>query len=96
MVKLNRANVCKLGLIAVLHVKMYLISPPLTNVYLYLNHLPFLHSTSSVVYTPQRKSARRLTDEEIIYDDEKVSQILLNDPNSAFISNPVRCKKVFI
>lgn len=43
----------------------------------------------TVVYTPQRKSARRLNENEIIYDDEQVSQILLNDPNSAFISNPV-------
>lgn len=42
-----------------------------------------------VVYTPQRKSGRRLNDEEIIYDDENVSQILLKDPNAAFISNPV-------
>ena len=42
-----------------------------------------------VVYTPQRKCARRLNEEEILYDDESVSQILLNDPNSAFISNPV-------
>lgn len=44
-----------------------------------------------VVYTPQRKSSRRaLNEEEIIYADEKVSQILLNDPDAAFISNPVR------
>jgi hypothetical protein len=49
-------------------------------------------NTNLVVYTPQRKSGRRLNDEEIIYDDERVSQILLNDPNSAFISNPVNKK----
>jgi hypothetical protein len=49
---------------------------------------PYKEIEAEVVYTPQRKSGRRLNDEEIIYDDERVSQILLNDPNSAFISNP--------
>lgn len=49
---------------------------------------------SKVVYTPQRKSARRLGDDEIIYDDEQVSQLLLNDPNAAFIANPVRTREI--
>lgn len=56
----------------------------LYNIHILL-HLSYL----LVVYTPQRKSGRRLNDDEIIYDDENVSQILLNDPNAAFISNPV-------
>ena len=59
--------------------------------------VPLSHCTSLpllVVYTPQRKCARRLNEEEIIYDDESVSQILLNDPNSAFISNPVTGQRV--
>lgn len=58
------------------------------NFYICLCLLLFL-----VVYTPQRKSARRLNDDELIYDDDQVSQILLNDPNAAFISNPVNLKK---
>lgn len=59
--------------------------------YFYIIYVIIL-SSPLVVYTPQRKCARRLNEEEIMYDNESVSQILLNDPNSAFISNPVRKK----